>query len=139
MHINSKHPEINQAAKVAFQRHKHALHGIPRRRFCRVVQHSWQVLEQHVTCGMCPVIKAGVGRGFDVEAIYQSVLEHEKIDPPIPPTGIEDRPTDLLFNRPEHVQAISTVLKDVTTVQQYVPRHISVAVCQDTASTSLPT
>ena len=120
MHINSKHPEINQAAKVAFQRHKHALHGIPRCRFCRVVQHSWQVLEQHVTCGMCPVIKAGVGRGFDVEAIYQSVLEHEKIDPPIPPTGIEDRPTDLLFNRPEHVQAISTVLKDVATVQQYV-------------------
>ncbi|CAE7258436.1 Pol [Symbiodinium sp. CCMP2592] len=118
MHINSKHPEINQTAKVAFKRHLHALHGVPRCRFCRVVHHSWQVLEQHITCGMCPVIKAGVGRGFNIEAIFQSVVENELIDPPIPPVGISSS-SALLFYGPEHRQCLPSVIKQVPTVRQY--------------------
>ena len=120
MHINSQHPEINQAAKIAFKRHLHALHGIPRCRFCRVVQYSWQVLEQHLTCGMCPVIKAGVGNGLDLDSIFRTVLEHERVDPPIPPVGIRASSPTLLFNRPEHEQALATVIKDVGTVRLYI-------------------
>ena len=63
MHFNSRHPEI-QLSKQKFDRARHSLFGLPVCRFCRERQFSWQVLSQHISCGMCPVVKDGVGRGL---------------------------------------------------------------------------
>ena len=119
MHINSKHPELNQQSKITFLRHKHALHGIPRCRFCRATLYSWQVLEQHLTCGMCPRIKDGFGRGFSLDQIFADVIAREQTDPPEPPVGIESGPPVLLFDRPEHSQPLHEFLRNHTEVQQY--------------------
>ena len=109
MHFNAKHPELNQTAKIPFVRHKHALHGIPRCRFCRATLFSWQVLEQHLTCGMCPRLKDGFGRGFSLEQIFEAVVAQEYTDPPEPPPRITASPS-LLFDRKEHESPIHDVL-----------------------------
>ena len=118
MHINSKHPELNQTAKIPFIRHKHALHGIPRCRFCRATLFSWQVLEQHLTCGMCPRLKDGFGRGFSLDQIFEAVVAQESTDPPEPPPGITACAT-LLFDRPEHTLPIHDVLCNTKLFTEY--------------------
>ena len=119
MHINSKHPSLNQQSKIAFERHKHALHGIPRCRFCRVTLFSWQVLEQHLTCGMCPRLKDGFGRGLTLERIFEDVLERERTDPPEPPLGISPSSQTLLFDRPEHGQPLHSALREHSIIRLY--------------------
>ena len=119
MHINSQHPSLNQRAKIPFLRHQHALHGIPRCRFCRSIQFSWQVLEQHVAGGMCPRIKDGIGRGQSIQEIFQAVLDRERVDPPIPPHGLASVSSALLYESFEVSQPLHLALQDMPVVRSF--------------------
>ena len=119
MHINSQHPSLNQQAKIPFLRHQHALHGIPRCRFCRSIQFSWQVLEQHITGGMCPRIKEGFGRGQSLQEVFQAVLDHERVDPPIPPHGLASVSSMLLYESFDASRPLHLALQDLSLVRSF--------------------
>ena len=118
MHLNSKHPEIHQLAKQPFDRARHALFGLPFCRFCRERQYSWQVLEKHISCGMCPTVKHGVGRGLSFAQIFDQVLQAEEISPPSPPEGVTVIGSQSLFHDAAFAGSLPEVLRRPKSIQR---------------------
>ena len=117
MHFNSRHPEIHQLSKQKFDRVRHSLFGLPVCRFCRERQFSWQVLSQHISYGMCPVVKDGVGRGLAFVQILERMLQRESIDPPLPPAGASQVFSAPPMNDAAYAGPLSIVLKNASKVR----------------------
>ncbi|CAE7590378.1 Pol [Symbiodinium sp. CCMP2456] len=85
MHIQAKHPELNQRAKISFNRRDHALFGLPYCRFCRARVCDWNALAKHVTQGMCLRLKNGFAQAKTLDEIMREVIQEEQAHPPVPP------------------------------------------------------
>eukprot|EP00439_Symbiodinium_sp_Y106_P077393 s432_g16.t1 len=86
-HLHERHPEIEQAAKIPFNRAQHSLFGLPYCRFCRCRQGSWQSLIKHVTQGACLRIKDAVSRQQTIDQLMEDIRREEERDPPRAPPG----------------------------------------------------
>ncbi|CAE7684233.1 unnamed protein product [Symbiodinium necroappetens] len=107
-HIQAKHPDLNKAARIHFNRAEHSLFGLPFCRFCRVRCGDWHALEKHTTQGMCMRLKQGFAANLSLAEILDQVRAEEKATPPTPPAEhiIQTQATELcqhvVFQTPLH-------------------------------------
>ena len=87
MHIAQKHADINQSAKLEFNKAKHSLFGLPFCRFCRQRLHDWNSLAKHVSMGMCSRVKSMIAAGLGEIDMLRVIAEEESRNPPTPPAG----------------------------------------------------
>ena len=87
-HMHQRHPEVEQASKIRFQRSEHSLFGLPFCRFCRSRQGTWDALIKHVTQGMCLRIKLATSQKQQtIDQLMQEIIDEEYMDPPQLPEG----------------------------------------------------
>ena len=60
LHIQKRHADLHQRAKIPFDRAKHCVDGIPKCVFCLSVLGDMQAMEKHVAAGGCAVIKKAI-------------------------------------------------------------------------------
>ena len=92
-HLHRQHAHVEQEAKIAFDRSKHSLFGLPFCRFCRTRKSSWQSLTKHITQGMCLRLKAAFAKHQTIDQLLADIQEEELRDPPQPPAGDTLPPT----------------------------------------------
>ena len=85
MHVKHRRPEVHLGAGIPFSRREHALHGLPQCRFCRQLLFDFASLRKHVASGTCSTLKLAAARQTSPEALWQEVLDRERVDPPMPP------------------------------------------------------
>ena len=113
MHIQAKHPDLNVAARIRFNRAEHSLFGLPFCRFCRVRCTDWHSLEKHATQGMCIRLKQGFAENKTLEIIMSEVKTEEQRNPPQPPA-----------DHISHTQAAAFLQHEMFTVPLHdVPQH----------------
>ena len=86
-HFHQKHPELEQAACMDFQRETHSLYGLPQCRFCHQRMNSWQTLTKHITQGWCIRVKLALGSGHSLAKLLQDITGEEAQNPPVRQQG----------------------------------------------------
>ena len=110
LHIQRRHAEVHEGAKVSFDRAKHCLDGLPKCVFCLSVLGDTQAMEKHVAAGGCTVVKQAIAEGEDIEALRLRLCEarakeatHSFQSDMGPGLGVHD-PSSLGFlDQPPHV------------------------------------
>ena len=110
LHIQRRHAEVHQGAKVSFDRAKHCLDGLPKCVFCLSVLGDMQAMDKHVASGGCAVSKQAIAEGEDIAALRLRLCEvrareaaHTPQSDMGPGLGVHD-PSSLGFlDQPPHV------------------------------------
>ena len=90
MHTKHRHPEIHLGSGIPFSRKDHALHGLPQCRFCRQHLYDFASLRKHIATGTCAVLKTAAARRTPTAVLWQEVLDRERDDPPLAPSGLPE-------------------------------------------------
>ena len=110
--------EDHKLAKQPFEHALHSLYGLPYCWSCREKQFSRQVLEQHVSCSMCPVVKDGIGRGLNFSKMLDKMLQCEQENPPIPSEGASQAFDRLSMFDDSLTGPLSNILANTSKIRQ---------------------